>query len=40
MKEERRSRARSVGEEIEELVSKDKVIEARSKTQRWYQEAK
>ena len=40
MKEDRRSRVRRAGEEIEELVLNDQVIEAWSKTQRWYQKDK
>ena len=40
LKEDRKSRVRRAGEDIEELVSNDKVREAWSKTQKWYQEAK
>ena len=40
MKEDRISRTRRAGEEIEALVSKDQVREAWSKTQLWYQEDK
>ena len=35
-KEDRRSRLRRVGEDIEALVSNDKVREVWSKTQQWY----
>ena len=40
LKEDRRSRVRREGEEIETLVSNDKVREAWSKNQRCYQETK
>ena len=40
LKEDRRSRVRRAREEIEKLLSKNKVIEAWSKNQRWYREVK
>ena len=40
LKEDKRSRVRRVGEEIEALVSNDQVREAQSKNQQWYREAK
>ena len=40
LKEDRRSRARRAGGGIKAVVSNNQVIEAWSKTQRWYQESK
>ena len=40
LKEDRRSRARRAGEDIETLVLNDQVRDAWIKTQWWYQEAK
>ena len=40
LKEDMRSRVKRAGEDIDALLSNDQLIEAWSKTQRWYLEAK